>query len=123
MACVGAITCLLRGNIGEIAAVPGGADSSRSAFHECAAIAGACGYPPSEAFLAERSSQLTAHGSSLTSSMYRYLEEQARVEVDSILGDLIERGRKHGVSASLVQAAFVSLTIYQEARARVKAAA
>ena len=64
-----------------------------------------------------------APASSLTSSMYRDLKEQAPVEVDSILGDLIERGRKHGVSASLVQAAFVSLTIYQEARARVKAAA
>jgi 2-dehydropantoate 2-reductase len=123
LASLGAITCLLRGSIGEIAAVPGGADLSLSTLRECAAIAGACGYPPAEAFLAERSSQLTAPGSSLTSSMYRDLEEQARVEVDSILGDLIERGRKHGLSAPLVQAAFVSLTIYQQARGRVKAAA
>ena len=30
-----------------------------------------------------------------------------------ILVDLIERGRKHGVSAPIVQAEFVSLTIYQ----------
>ena len=58
--------------------------------------------------------------SSLTSSMYRDLKEQAPVEVDSILGDLIERGRKHGVSAPIVQAAFVSLTIYQQGRARAK---
>jgi hypothetical protein len=28
--------------------------------------------------------------------MYRDLKEQAPVEVDSILGDLIERGRKQG---------------------------
>jgi 2-dehydropantoate 2-reductase len=122
LASIGAITCLLRGNIGEIAAVPGGADLSLSALHECAAIAGACGYPLSEAFLAEKSSQLTAPASSLTSSMYRDLKEQAPVEVDSILGDLIERGRKHGVSAPIVQAAFVSLTIYQQGRARAKAA-
>jgi 2-dehydropantoate 2-reductase len=122
LASVGAITCLLRGNIGEIAAVPGGADLSLSALRECAAIAGACGYPLSEAFLAEKSSQLTAPASSLTSSMYRDRKEQAPVEVDSILGDLIERGRKHGVSAPIVQAAFVGLTIYQQGRTRVKAA-
>jgi 2-dehydropantoate 2-reductase len=122
LAGVGAITCLLGGNIGEIVAVPGGADLSVSALRECAAIAGACGHPLSEAFLAEKSSQLTAPASSLTSSMYRDRKEQAPIEVDSILGDLIERGRKHGVSAPIVQAAFVSLTIYQQGRARAKAA-
>jgi 2-dehydropantoate 2-reductase len=120
LASLGAITCLLRGNIGEIAAIPGGADLSLSALRECAAIAAACGYPLSEAFLAAKSSQLTAPASSLTSSMYRDLKEQALVEVDSILGDLIERGRKHGVSAPIVQAAFVSLAIYQQGRARAK---
>jgi 2-dehydropantoate 2-reductase len=122
LAGVGAITCLLRGNIGEIAAVPGGAELSLSALRECAAIAGVCGYPLSEAFVAGKKPQLTAPGSPLTSSMYRDLNEQAPVEVDSILGDLIERGRKHGVSAPIVEAAFVGLTIYQRGRARVKAA-
>jgi 2-dehydropantoate 2-reductase len=121
LASLGAITCLLRGNIGEIVAVPGGAELCLSALRECAAIAGACGYPMSETFLAEKSPLLTTPGSKLTSSMYRDLTEQARVEVDTILGDLIERGRKHGVSAPIVQAAFVSLTIYQQGRARVKA--
>jgi 2-dehydropantoate 2-reductase len=82
LASVGAITCLLGGNIGEIVAVPGGVDLSLSALRECAAIAGSCGYPLSEAFLAEKSSQLTAPASSLTSSMYRDRKEQAPVEVD-----------------------------------------
>lgn len=122
LASVGTITCLLRGSIGQIVAAPGGAELSLSALRECAAIAGACGYPMSDVFLAENSAQLTAPGSSLTSSMYRDLEDQARVEVDTILGDLLERGRKHGVSAPIVQAAFVSLAIYQQGRALVKAA-
>ena len=122
LASLGAVTCLLRGNIDEIVAVPGGADLSLSALRECTAIARACGYPLSEAFLAEKSAQLTAPGSGLTSSMYRDLHKQARVEVDSILGDLIGRGRKHSVFAPIVQAAFVGLTIYQQGRARVKAA-
>jgi hypothetical protein len=42
------------------------------------------------------------------------------VEVDTILGDLIERERKHGVSAPIVQAGFVNLTIYQPGRVRAK---
>jgi 2-dehydropantoate 2-reductase len=122
LASVGAITCLLGGNIGEIVAVAGGADLSRSALRECAAIASACGHPLPEAFLAEKSRQLTARASSLTSSMYRDRKEQAPIEVDSILGDLIERGRKHGISAPILQAAFVNLTIYQQGRTRAKAA-
>ena len=123
LASLGAITCLLRANIGEIAAVPGGADLSLSALRECAAIAGACGYPMSEKLLGEKSHLLTAPGSTLTSSMYRDLTQHAAVEADTILGDLIERGRKHKVNAPLLQAAFVSLTIYQQRRVRAKAAA
>lgn len=123
LASVGAITCLLRGNIGEIVAVPGGAELCLSALRECAAIASACGYPMSETFVASKSPQLTAAGSPLTSSMYRDLTEHAQVEADTILGDLLERGQKRGVSAPLVQAAFVSLSIYQNGRARAKAAA
>jgi 2-dehydropantoate 2-reductase len=122
LASVGTITCLLRGNIGEIVAAPGGAELCLSAFRECAAIAGACGYPMSQKFMAEKGLLLTAPGSTLTSSMYRDLTEHARVEADTILGDLIERGRKQGVSAPLVQAAFANLTIYQQGRARAKAA-
>jgi 2-dehydropantoate 2-reductase len=122
LASLGAITCLLDGNIGEIVAVPGGAELTLSVFRECAAIAGACGYPLSETFLAEKSPQLTAPSSPLTTSMYRDLKEHAPVEVDSILGDPIERGWKHGVSAPLLQAAFVRLAIYQRGRAAVKAA-
>jgi 2-dehydropantoate 2-reductase len=120
LASLGAITCLLRGNIGEIVAVPGGSELCLSALRECAAIASACGYPMSETFLTEKSSQITAPGSKLASSLYRDLTIQARVEVDTILGDLIERGRKHRVSAPIVQAAFVRLTIYQQERIRAK---
>lgn len=122
IASVGAITCLLRGNIGEVVAVSGGDEISLSIFRECAAIAGAFGYPLSEEWLAEESSQLTEPGSSLTSSMYRDLEEQRRVEVDTILGDLLGRGQKHHISAPILQAAFVTLSIYERRRERATAA-
>lgn len=110
---LGAATCLLRGNIGEIEAVNGGADLSSRILGECSAVSTACGYKPGEAFLARAQAMMTASGSKLTSSMYRDLNRGNRVEVDQILGDLLARGRKFGIDAPLVQAAFVNLSIYQ----------
>jgi 2-dehydropantoate 2-reductase len=116
LASLGAITCLLRGNIREIVAVPGGADLSLAALRECAAVAAACGYPPSPKFLEEKEAEFTAAGSSLTSSMYRDLVRNAPVEVDSILGDLLTRGHRLGISTPILQAACVNLSMYQRAR-------
>src|ERR1700722_8130540 len=115
IASVGATTCLLRGNIGEIVAIPGGADLSLAILRECSDIARACGHPPSESFAERQAADLTASGSPLTSSMYRDLKKGAAVEVDSILGDLLERGKKSGLTAPtpLLQAAFVNLSIYR----------
>ncbi|HEX4001752.1 MAG TPA: ketopantoate reductase family protein [Candidatus Acidoferrales bacterium] len=117
LATLGALTCLLRGNIGEIASVPGGADLS------CMALAAANGYPQSSAFLEDQTAKLTAKDSKLTSSMYRDLTKGAPVEVDTIVGDLLERGRKHGLATPLLQAAYVNLSIYQRSVDRVKSAA
>ncbi len=122
IATVGAITCLMRGNIGEIVSIPGGADLSRSALRECADIAGACGHQPSDDFLEQQTAQITAKGSQLTSSMCRDLEKGAPVEVDTILGDLLEHGRKYGLTTPILQAAYVNLSIYQRRRDRVKTA-
>jgi 2-dehydropantoate 2-reductase len=116
LASLGAVTCLLRGNVGEIAAVPGGAALALSALRECAQISTACGYPPSSAFLEQQAAALTASGSPTTSSMYRDLKKGAPVEVDSILGDLLAHGAKHGLTTPILQAAFVNLSIYQRTR-------
>ena len=113
LSCLGAVTCLMRGNIGEIEAIPGGAELALNMLGECSAISKACGYAPSEAFFARVGTTITARGSKLTSSMYRDLNKGDRVEVDQILGDLLERGRKLGVDAPLLKAAFVNLRIYQ----------
>jgi 2-dehydropantoate 2-reductase len=113
LATLGAVTCLLRGNIGEIAAIPGGTAVALTALRECADIASACGHPQSDAFLEQQTKALTAKGSQLASSMYRDLKKGANVEVVSILGDLLEHGAKHGLTTPILQAAFVSLSIYQ----------
>ena len=120
LAATGAITCLLRGNIGEIVAVPGGAGLSLSALRECLAIAEAGGYPQSDTFLKRQTADLTAQGSQLTTSMYRDLRKGASVEVDTILGDLLEDGRKHGLATPILEAAFVNVSIYQRGRDRAR---
>ncbi len=45
--------------------------------------------------------------------MYRDLKKGAPVEVDTILGDLLENGRKHGLATPILEAAFVNVSIYQ----------
>jgi 2-dehydropantoate 2-reductase len=121
LASLGALTCLLRGNIGEIAAVPGGVDLARSVLRECSEIARADGYPPSTEFLERHTAALTAADSPTTSSMYRDLKKGEPVEVDSILGDLLARGSKHHLTTPILQAAFVSLSIYQRKMSAVPA--
>jgi len=113
IASVGALTCLLRGNIGEIVAIPRGADLARSVLRECSDIASACGHPPTTVFVEDQTAQLTAPGSQLTSSMYRDLKKGAPVEVNTILGDLLERGQKFELTTPILQAAFVNLSVYQ----------
>jgi len=114
LASLGAITCLMRGTIGEIVAAPGGAELSIDALNESVAVATACGHKPSEKVLSRHAAAMTAPGSLLTSSMYRDLRKGAQVEADHILGDFIERGRARGVTTSLLKAAFVNLRVYQD---------
>jgi 2-dehydropantoate 2-reductase len=114
LASLGAITCLMRGTIGEIVAAPGGAELSTDMVNESAAVATACGYKPSEKVLSSHTGAMTAPGSSLTSSMYRDLQKGAPVEADHILSDFIERGSAHGVTTPLLKAAFINLRVYQD---------
>jgi 2-dehydropantoate 2-reductase len=110
---LGLITCLLNAPIGDINAVPYGDQTALRALEECAAIAAACGFPPSQSFLTDIRKQATTKGSPLTSSMYRDLQKGAPVEVDTILGDLLDYGRSHQVDTPLLQAGCVRLRIYQ----------
>jgi 2-dehydropantoate 2-reductase len=114
LASLGAITCLMRGTIGEIVAAPGGTKLLIDVVNESVAVATACGYKPSEKVLSRHAAAMTAPGSLLTSSMYRDLRKGAPVEADQILGDFIERGSARGVTTPLLKAAFVNLRVYQD---------
>ena len=113
LASLGAITCLLRGDIGEVEAAPGGKDTALRILAECAAISAANGYPPNEKGLGRARSLISTPGSKLTVSMYRDMNNGGPVEADHILGDLIERGRSRGVECPLLEAAYANLCVYQ----------
>jgi 2-dehydropantoate 2-reductase len=110
---LGAITCLFRGTVGEVQAAPAGNELALKILAECAAIASASGYPPTEKSGGWTRAMVANPGSSLTSSMYRDMMAGGAIEADHILGDLLARGRGFGLESPLVEAAFVNLSVYQ----------
>jgi 2-dehydropantoate 2-reductase len=80
---------------------------------EVVAIVRAVGTAPSDEFLATTRKQLTAKGSTMTSSMYRDLEKGRPIEVEAIIGDLVARGQSAGIRAPLLAAAYTRLSVYQ----------
>ncbi len=110
---LGAITCLMRGTIGEVEASPGGTAFALRLLDEVLAIVAAVGVPPSAAFVEWAARLLTAKDSALASSMYRDVQRGRPVEVENIVGDLIRRGTHSGIAAPLLSAAYAHLCVYQ----------
>jgi 2-dehydropantoate 2-reductase len=113
LATVGGVTCLMRGNAGEIEAAPGGTEFALGFLAEVTAVVSAAGFPPNEGFLTAAKAQITQKGSAFASSMYRDLQSGQPVEAEQILGDLLARGRRLNVTTPLLAAAFTHLSVYQ----------
>jgi 2-dehydropantoate 2-reductase len=113
-------TCLMRAAIGDICASPGGTDFVLGVLEECRRIAAAEGYPMRDDSFKRSRDMLTAAGSTLTASMLRDIERNGPIEADHIVGDLLERGRRHGVSGgdSFLKVAYTHLKAYEARRAR-----
>ncbi len=116
LSAMASITCLLRGSIGDVAAVPGGLATENRILDESIAIATAHGKCPPDDFLAAVRTRLTLAGSDLTASMYRDMMRGAPVEADHILGDLLVRAAAQGVDTPLLTAAYAQLSVYAAAR-------
>jgi 2-dehydropantoate 2-reductase len=113
LAALGGLCCLMRGTVGEVAAAPGGTDFALGLIDEVVATVQAVGVAPSEAFVANTRETLTKAGSAHTSSMYRDLLKGSAVEADQIVGDLLARARKAGLSTPLLSLAYTHLAVYQ----------
>jgi 2-dehydropantoate 2-reductase len=113
LATLGGVTCLMRGNTGEIEAAHGGREFLTGFLNEVVSVIQAAGAPLGEAFIAATSEALLKSGAPTTSSLYRDLQEGNRVEADQILGDLLLRGVQAGLRAPLISAAYTQLCVYQ----------
>lgn len=113
LAALGAVTCLMRGTVGEVVAAPGGVDFINAVIDEILAVVQASGVRPSAETTANTRKLLTTAGSPLTSSMYRDLRAGATIEAEQIVGDLVARGRAIGLSTPLLDAVFAHLSVYQ----------
>jgi 2-dehydropantoate 2-reductase len=113
IASAGAATCLLGGTAGEIAAA-GGDAIARAIVEEAGLIAAANGYPIPDTAQKRTQDMLTAPGSSFAPSLYRDLRQGRPVEADTILDDLLERGRRGGVRTPLLEAAAVALRVHND---------
>lgn len=111
-----AATVLMRANIGEIAAAPGGADWVERLLERNIAVATANGHPPQPQMLASYRTTLR-DGKTVTASMLRDLESGGRVEADHILGYLLEAARAAGVDSSVQEAAYIHAKAYEARRA------
>jgi len=105
-------TCLMRASIGEIIDAHG-AQFNASMFDECCAVSAASGSPPRPAAEAGARKTLTDPKSNISASMRRDIERNARIEADHIVGDLINRGRKHAIATPLLDIAYIHLQAYQ----------
>jgi 2-dehydropantoate 2-reductase len=117
LATMGGITCLKRGNIGEIAAAHGGDDFVRHFLDEVVTTVRKVGEAPSENFLKAATATLTMKGSTMASSMYRDMQGGHAIEADQIVGDLLARAQRAGLATPLLAAAYTHMCIYQNRRA------
>ncbi len=117
IAATGAVTCLMRATVGEIASTPGGVEFARAVVAECAAVAEAAGHPVPQESLGGTRRTVTATHSSLTSSAYRDLIRDRPVEVEEIFGDLVRRAHRSGTPVPLLSLVTLNLRVYQRRRA------
>ncbi len=112
VATIGALTCLMRGTVGEIVAVPGGRDLGPAMLAEASAVAAAAGYPIPADAIESTTRMITQPGSPVNSSLSRDVAEGRPAEVGQVLADLARRGAGHGVSTPLFDLATMQLRIY-----------
>jgi 2-dehydropantoate 2-reductase len=118
LATLAGMTCLMRGAVGDILAA-GAGGLMETLLNECCHIAASQDQKIRPDALLRIRGLLTDAKSTLAASMLRDLERGARTEADHVLGDLLDRRPKLGItSPSLLQIAYLHLKTYDARRAR-----
>jgi 2-dehydropantoate 2-reductase len=117
LASLAGITCLMRGPVGDIVAVPGGTAAALALLEECRVVAERAGHAPGEATLQRARGILTEAGSSLTASMLRDLQHGHAIEADHVIGDMLARADPRHAAPSLLAVVHAHLKVYEAGRA------
>jgi 2-dehydropantoate 2-reductase len=117
------ITASMRASIGDVVA-GGGEGLILQLLDECAMVAEFAGHPLRSEVRQRFESMLTAAGSRMTASMLRDIERGAPIEVDQVIGDLINRrpsadGAREG-SLSALDYVHLHLRAYETRRLRTE---
>ncbi|TKI03358.1 ketopantoate reductase family protein [Martelella alba] len=113
---LGAVTCLARGDTGQVLSADGGAALLEGMFNEALAIMRACGYRQRAERVQSIYSVLSNPATPMTSSMYRDLTQGFPIEARQIIGDLAQRAAQRQIPAPLLNAVNVNLQVYQQTR-------
>ena len=116
LASLAGMTCLMRANVGEIAATQDGAALMLRMLDDCAAVATAAGNAPRPIYMAPIKALLTQRNSLLEASMRRDMEQGRATEADHVVGDMLRRARAAGIESELLKAAYSSLQAYEHRR-------
>jgi 2-dehydropantoate 2-reductase len=118
LSALAAVTCLMRGSIGDVIAAPGGREFIERTLAANLDIAMREGHPMREEVASLHRSVLTQQGAPHTASMLRDIESGGRVEADHIVGFMLERARHHGVDDGPLAMAYAHLKAYERRRER-----
>jgi 2-dehydropantoate 2-reductase len=118
LAALAAMTCLMRGSVGDILAT----DEGQALFDEtlavCVATATAAGQTPREAALQPFRKMMSTPGSDVTASMLRDLEAGQATEGAHIVGDMLARARAAGLDSGPLRHAWCHLQAAEHRRLR-----
>ncbi|WP_331712050.1 ketopantoate reductase family protein, partial [Achromobacter ruhlandii] len=120
MLCAGAaVTSLMRSSVGEILGTTYGRNVVQAALDECLAVARLEGFELQRDAIAQIEGMLLNPSSIWIASMARDIEAGvARLEADSIVGDMVARGMLHGLACPTLQTAFTHLQAYLDRQQR-----
>ncbi len=116
LATLAAMTCLMRGTVGEIVRTDDGAALFARTFAACEAAARAAGHEPRAAASASFRAIWADPASKLTASMLRDLESGGRTEAAHIVGDMLRRVRAAGAEPGALEAAWCHLQVAEARR-------
>jgi 2-dehydropantoate 2-reductase len=118
LASLAGMTCLMRANVGEIAATQDGAALMRQMLEDCAAVATAQRHAPRANYMDLMKTLLTEANSPLEASMRRDMEQGHPTEADHVVGDMLRRAQAAAIASPLLKSAYCHLQVYEQKRLR-----